>query len=198
MATLGTLSDNELLALLKEGDHAAFKAIYQRYKAVLFLHARRLLDSDEEAKDVIQEIFTMLWSKREELQFNTSVKSYLYTATRNKIFNLIARQKFEDSYISSLQKIIDAGEFLTDQQVIEKELRTIIELEVARLPEKMRAVFELSRNEQLSHKEIAEQLGISDKTVKKQINNAIKILRPKINLVLLLIPIYYQTSFHLS
>ena len=74
---------------------------------------------------------------------------------------------------------------MTDETIREKELKGIIEREIASLPAKMRAVFEMSRNENLSYKEIAEELCISDKTVKKQINNAIKILRKKINLLVI-------------
>jgi len=177
--------DIELIDLIKAGNHAAFFALYERYKVVLYLHAKRMLDDEDETKDVIQEIFTTLWDKRAVLTIGTSVKSYLYTATRNKVLNLLTHRKFEINYLNSLQKVIDLTENGVEDQIREKQLIKMIESEIEQLPIKMRQVFELSRKQHLSHKEIAEQLNISDKTVKKQINNAIKILRRKIRVILL-------------
>ncbi|MET4543302.1 RNA polymerase sigma-70 factor (ECF subfamily) [Pedobacter africanus] len=183
-----TISDFELLDLLRSDDHAAFAELYERYKVVLYLHAKRMLADQDETKDVIQEVFTQLWIKRADIVISTSIKSYLYTSIRNKVFNLLAHRKFEMNYLNSLQQVIDLGETSVEAQLREKQLIAMIEREIEQLPSKMREVFELSRKHHLSHKEIAEKLNISDKTVKKQINNAIKILRLKINTILLVFP----------
>lgn len=188
MAGYSTHTDQELVALLRDGDHAAFSELYERYKGVLYVHIKRMLANQHETKDVIQEVFTTLWLKREELNFTTSVKSYLYTSVRNKVFNIIAHRKFEINYLNSLEEVLLKGEFTVDKDFQARELIQLIEKEIRHLPEKMREVFELSRKHHLSHKEIAEKLNISDKTVKKQINNAINILRPKINLILAAFP----------
>ena len=177
--------DIELIHLIKADNHVAFFELYERYKAVLYLHAKRMLDDEDETKDVIQEIFTALWDKRASLLITTSVKSYLYTAVRNKVLNLLTHRKFEINYLNSLQKVIDLTENEVEGQIREKQLILMIEKEIELLPAKMREVFELSRKQHLSHKEIAAKLSISDKTVKKQINNAIKILRQKINIILI-------------
>lgn len=177
--------DIELIHLIKADNHIAFFELYERYKTVLYLHAKRMLDDEDETKDVIQEIFTTLWDKRTSLSISTSVKSYLYTAVRNKVLNLLTHRKFEINYLNSLQKVIDLTENEVEGQIREKQLIVMIEKEIELLPAKMREVFELSRKQHLSHKEIAEKLSISDKTVKKQINNAIKILRQKINVFLI-------------
>lgn len=175
-------SDFELAALLAQDDDQAFAEIYQRYKGVLFLHAYRMLGDQEEAKDILQELFTTLWVNRKSIKLTTSFSSYLYKAVRNRIFDVIAHRKVEQKYISSLADFIENGECVTDQQVREKELTVLIEREVSLLPPKMRAVFELSRNTDLSYKEIAEELHISDKTVKKQVSNALTILRQKLDI----------------
>ncbi|RZK53817.1 MAG: RNA polymerase sigma-70 factor [Pedobacter sp.] len=175
-----TMSDFELLDFMRSGDHRAFEELYDRYKVVLYLHAKRMLQNEDETKDVIQEIFTTLWFKRSEITIATSVKSYLYSAVRNKIFNILAHQKFEVKYLNSLQEIINLGETSLEQNLRERELIAIIDREIDLLPAKMREIFVMSRKDHLSHKEIADTLNISDKTVKKQIGNAIKILRPKI------------------
>ncbi|PUZ23930.1 RNA polymerase sigma-70 factor [Chitinophaga costaii] len=173
--------------LLNNSDKDAYAEIYQRFKGILFIHAYRLLREKEEAKDVVQEIFARLWTKREQLNLTVSLSSYLYAAVRNKIFDLIARKKVETEYISSLQTFISQGDMITDQLVREKELRAIIEGEIAALPPKMREVFELSRKGNLTHRQIAEKLGLSEKTVKKQVNNALKMLRLKLGVFTYLI-----------
>ena len=175
-------SDFELAALVAQDDDQAFAEIYQRYKGVLFLHAYRMLGDQEEAKDILQELFTALWVNRKSIKLTASFSSYLYKAIRNRVFDVIAHRKVEQKYINSLADFIENGECVTDHQVREKELTVLIEKEVSLLPPKMRAVFELSRNSNLSYKEIAEELHISDKTVKKQVSNALTILRQKLDI----------------
>lgn len=176
-------SDSELLTLIASDDDQAFAEVYHRYKGVLFLHARRMLGNDEEAKDVLQELFTTLWTKRNSINLTTSLSAYLYAAVRNRVFDMIAHRKIEEKYIASLAGFIEKGEYVTDEQLLEQELKELIEKEIALLPPKMREVFELSRKQELSYKEIADQLHISDKTVKKQVNNALHILRGKLDTV---------------
>ncbi|SDE88318.1 RNA polymerase sigma-70 factor, ECF subfamily [Dyadobacter soli] len=176
-------TDSALLALIADDDELAFAEVYRRYKGVLFLHARRILGNDEEAKDVLQELFTALWTRRKSIDLKTSLPAYLYAAVRNRVFDVIAHRKVEEKYIASLATFIEKGEYVTDQQLLEQELSELIEKEIAALPPKMREVFELSRKEDLSYKEIADQLHISDKTVKKQVNNALHILREKLDMV---------------
>jgi RNA polymerase sigma-70 factor (ECF subfamily) len=176
-------TDSALLALIAENDDLAFAEVYLRYKGVLFLHARRILGNDEEAKDVSQELFTTLWIRRDSIDLKTNLSAYLYASVRNRVFDIIAHRKVEEKYIASLANFIEKGEYVTDQQLLEQELRELIEREIGLLPPKMREVFELSRKEDLSYKEIADQLHISDKTVKKQVNNALHILREKLDTV---------------
>ena len=179
-------SDLELAAQIANDDEQAFAEIYRRYKGVLFLHAYRMLGDQEEAKDILQELFTTLWLNRKEIKPHTSFSSYLYKALRNRIFDVISHKKVQQRYISSLAAFIEQGECVTDHQVREKELAVLIEQEVSLLPAKMREVFQMSRNTDLSYKEIAQELHISDKTVKKQVSNALHILRQKLDLAFVL------------
>ncbi|MPR31898.1 RNA polymerase sigma factor [Salmonirosea aquatica] len=175
-------SDTELTALITDGDSLAFAEIYHRYKGILFRHSFRMLGDEEEAKDVVQELFTQLWTRRENINISTALSSYLYTSTRNRILDIIAHKKIEEKYVQSLDCFLEKGEYITDHYFREKELREQIEKEVSLLPPRMREVFELSRQDNLTYKEIAEELNISDKTVKKQINNALSILRQKLDI----------------
>lgn len=179
--TYGSLSDQQLTPLIMQGDEAAFAEVYNRYKGSLFLHAFRMLQNTEEAQDAVQDVFAALWKKRDAITINTALNSYLFGSIRNRVLDIISHQKVISKYTGSLETFLDKGERLTDDKIREKELIEIIEKEIAALPPKMREVFELSRNFNYSHKEIAEKLNLFHKTVKKQVANAIKILRLKIN-----------------
>ena len=190
MSIYSEFTDTDLAALITQGNRLAFAEIYDRYKGALFVHATRRLSNHEEAEDVIHDLFMTLWNKREELNIRNQVAGYLYTALRNRIFDLISRKKIESDYMASMNYTIDESSLITDHKVRESELAKIIEREIAALPDKMRDVFLLSRKENLNHKEIAEKLGISEQTVSKQITNALRILRSKLGIVLYLIYIH--------
>ncbi|WP_228099007.1 RNA polymerase sigma factor [Pedobacter sp. MC2016-24] len=179
-------SDTELVDLLRSGNRLAYTEIYNRYKIVLHTHAYKWMRDREEARDMIHELFTFLWDKRADIQFNSNLSGYLYVSLRNKIFNRVSRKKIESAYVSSLQSFIDEGNCVTDHLVRGRLLAKLIEKEIAALPPKMREVFELSRKYNLSHKEIAEQLGLSDQTVRKHIQHALKILRTRLGLYMFL------------
>ncbi|WP_316779021.1 RNA polymerase sigma-70 factor [Pedobacter antarcticus] len=172
-------SDQELVAMLKQQDHGSFTEIYRRYWAILFRHARKMLYDDEEASDIIQDIFTLLWTKAAEIEISSSLSSYLYTAVRHKVFTRINRGKLKTAHLESLESFLKKGVYSTDEWILEKELTASIESEVARLPGKMREIFELSRKEHLSYQQIAERLQVTDHTVRKQISNALKVLKTK-------------------
>jgi RNA polymerase sigma-70 factor (ECF subfamily) len=180
VGTLRTLPDHELIDLLKSGEHAAFIEIYERYWTVLYLHARKILRNEAEAEDVVQEIFSSLWLKKEDIVLKSSLSSYLYSAIRYRIFNQIEHKKVISDYLKSLQQFIKEGEFVTEELYREKELAELIEKEIQALPSKMRQIFELSRKQYLSYKEIAEELEISEHTVKSQVSNALRILKLKL------------------
>lgn len=174
-------SDQVLMELVKESDQQAFTEIHNRYSGVLFVHAFRMLDQEEEAKDLVQDLFTNLWVRRHEISLNAALSSYLYTAIRNRVLDVIARKKTEEKYFKSLAHFLEEGESITDQEIRRKELSALIEREISLLPARMRQIFEMSRKKNQSYKEIAEQLNISDTTVKKQVSNALTILRKKID-----------------
>jgi len=182
MAVLSSLSDQELLSLLREDNHAAYTEIYNRYSGVLYLHAYNRLRDREESKDLLQELFTTIWNNRKDLDIRSTLSGYLYRAVMNRVFKYFSRKQTEEKYIGSIQESVNSGDCITDHLVRQNQLAGIIEKEIDALPPKMREIFVMSRKERLSHKEIAEQLGLAESTVKKQVNNALKILRGKLGL----------------
>jgi RNA polymerase sigma-70 factor (ECF subfamily) len=190
MAAYGALSDLELTALLKEGDHTAFTEIYNRYWSVLYLHARHMVKNQDYAGDAVQEVFTVIWNKAKDIELSVGLSAYLYRAVRNSILNMIRKGKLEGDYKMKLAEFYAKGEYNTDDQVNFNELKSLIEREVQLLPKKMREVFELSRNQNLSHAEIASRLDMNDEAVKRQISRALVILRKKLGFSATIILLY--------
>jgi RNA polymerase sigma-70 factor (family 1) len=181
----------ELTGLLKSGNRAAFSEIYNRYWDGLYIHCLKMLKDESEAQDLVQELFISLWEKSNELDLKVNVAGYLYVTARHRVLNAIRKRNNYDKFIENLSDYIVVLDGSILDQISEKELSAAIDNEIENLPDKMKAVFICSRKEYLSHREIAEKLGISDKTVKKQVANAIKILKLKFGTYEVLVLILY-------
>lgn len=180
MTAFTDFSDVELVAMLKNGDHGAYSEIYRRYHAALYIHVFNKLRLREESRDIVHDLFASLWSKCQDVEIKGNLSTYLYVSARYKIFDFIAHRVTNSRYLSSIREYIEKDTYISDYLVREKELQAIIDREIQALPSKMRQIFELSRKQHLSHKAIAELLDLSEKTVKKQVNNALKVLRGKL------------------
>lgn len=175
------LSESVSLLLLRRGDRQAFSKLYDLYWEMLYQYVVRVLHDREEAMDVVQDTFISLWQQRGDLRDVQSLQAYLKAMARYKALKSIQHNIRKHDYLESLLDCFAQHEENPEGLMVAHELRGIIDAEIERLPAMMRKVFVLSRQENLSHKEIASKLIISDKTVKKQISNALKILRAKIN-----------------
>jgi RNA polymerase sigma-70 factor (ECF subfamily) len=172
--------DHRLVALLREGNRDGFTKIYQRYWTVMYMHALKMLKSENDARDVVQEIFTSLWLKRQSIDLDVNLAGYLFVSTKNKVLDLITHNRVRLDYLGSLSAFAEVHSNQTLAHIEEKELLQALQYEIDRLPAKMKQIFEMRVNQHLTYIEIADQLNISDKTVKKQISNAIRIIRPKL------------------
>jgi RNA polymerase sigma-70 factor (family 1) len=187
MTSYSTLSDSELTGLLKQGDTTAFAQIFAKYKGLLFSHVYKKIRDREEARDIVQDVFAGLWTKREQINPETNLGGYLMMAVRHKVLDLVGHKDVQSRYFISLSHFAQEWEGATDYPIREKQLQFVIDKEIAGLPEKMREVFLMSRVSNLSHKEIAAQLGISEQTVSTQIKRALKLLRSRLGLMLYLL-----------
>ncbi len=180
MALYGKYSDDDLITLLRQDDISAFTAIHSRYYGALYQHAYKRLPDRDTVKDLLQELFIHLWEKRKSMEIKGGLQAHLCTAIRNKVINIFKHEKVKSNYITSLINFEETDKSTADETVRTKELIALIKAEVNNLPPKMKMVFELSRDSNLSHNEIAEILKISPLTVRKQVNNSLKILRAKL------------------
>lgn len=164
----------ELMDGIKQGQQAAFRELFDRFYRLLLGVAINILGDFNLAKDVVQEVFINIWNKRDTLEIKSAVEPFLKRSVINRSLNQIkARKETVDEtilYNTPAQEATDANLELDD-------LKKVIEEALVQLPERCRLIFILKRIEGLSHKEIAEQLEISPKTVENQMTKALKALK---------------------
>lgn len=170
-------SDPNLLTLLKQGDMLAFEELYERYWSKLYSAAYKRLSNREAAEEIVQDIFTSLWLKRTVLVINSSFENYLYTSVKYMVFASFQKESNRRAYESYAIHIKTDIDNSTVEELDGNELKRNVSTEVAKLPEKCRKVYELSRKEHRSNKEIAFSLGISEKTVENHLTRALRTLR---------------------
>jgi RNA polymerase sigma-70 factor (ECF subfamily) len=165
-----------------KNNHAEFfESLFKKWYSVLCPFVFRIVRDNEIAQDLVQDVFVKLWEKREQIEINTSVKSYLFKACMNAALNHeAARKKYKVTNDESITlSLSDAGS--TDEGLHVSELQKKINEAIDTLPPACRSVFILSRFEEMSYKEIASTLEISVKTVENQMGKALKILRVQLN-----------------
>ena len=165
-----------LLAELRKGSIVAFEKIFKKHWEPLYHSAKIKLRSHDEAEEVIQNIFSSLWEKRESL-FITNLTNYLTTALRNRILNMIRDKMPQEKYWNYYRAFIPQQQDTTDQVVAFDDLNDAVELAVRHLPEKSRQVFKLSRLEGRSNAEIANLLQVSEKAIEYHLTKSLKELR---------------------
>lgn len=161
---------------LRENSEIAFTAIYHQYWRLLFSVAANKLDNVADAEEIVQEVFADLWRRRGEITIELSLKSYLAAAVKFQVYSFMARRA-RDIQKQADYPLAGALAFSPEEQLHRKELQQQLYDITLQLPDKCRLVYQLSREEGLSNKQIAEQLSISEKTVESQITKALRRLR---------------------
>ncbi len=172
------INSEELLLMhfSNEGD-VTLKDLFDRYFQELYGYTAKIVGNSESAEEIVQDLFVTIWQKRETLTISTSLKAYLFTAAKNRSINHLKKKYvvLEGLSENDVYKVYNSD--MADGEVLKNELEKLIIKGLEKLPEKARMVFSLSRHSGMSHNEIAEQLGISQKTVEYHIANVLKSLR---------------------
>jgi len=180
MRNYAHLTDEELIILLAIDDARAFSEIYNRYWKKLFWLAGNKLNCLEDAEEVVQDIFVSLWKRRQDLRIHATLNNYLAVSVKYKILTVLDKYHNQQQYIDSLIGMSTADDS-TQEKLAFDELRDQLTQLVADLPEKCKVVYQLSREQGLSQKQIAQTLQIAEKTVEGHLNKATKILRAKLS-----------------
>ena len=172
---MNTNSDDILLLkLIKQGDQIAFRHLFYQYADSLERFITYYIHDREKSQDLVLDIFTYIWENRQNFEIKLTLEAYLFQAARNKSFTYI-RDKKIPVYLEEMEGMEIVQNY--DSELELQELHHLIEEAVSLLPDKCREIFRKSREENLTNKEIAGQLHISEKTVEGQITIALKKIR---------------------
>ena len=177
MADIDSEKERRLVADLLEGDESAFCELYALYKDRLMWFSLKFLKSRDMAEDVFQDAFASIWQNRRFLNPNVPFGPYVYTIVKNRILNLLAgldrelelRDKIRSASLDSTNE--------TEDSVLDTDLNALLDKALETLTPQQKRVFDMSRKDMKSHKEIADSLGISVYTVQQHISTALKVIR---------------------
>lgn len=170
-------TDSELVNLLIRNDEAAFSELYIRFKDRLYYFCLNLLKSREEANDIVQEIFIRIWESRNFINPDLSFSSFLYTMARNRILNHFRDVDIDEKVKSILAQRTPLEDNSIETDLIYSEYQKILKEAIEALPPQRKKIFNMSREENMSHKEIATQLGISVNTVQEHISESLRFIK---------------------
>ncbi len=169
--------DKLLIKSMQKGHIKAFDRLFYQYNKKIYHFCKQVLSSDEDAKELTQEIFIAVWNNRMEIDSNRSFSAYIFAIARNMINNTIRNNLQKKAYIDYMTSTGISGGDTTLDQVIFNDLKDKLEIIIDNLPPKTKEVFQLSRNHGYSYKEIASKLKITENTVDTQVRRALNQIR---------------------
>ena len=166
----------DLVRKLKRGDISSFDTLYKHYYKKVYLFARGILKSHEDAENLVQEVFVKIWEKRKELDASLSFESFVYTISYNTSISLIRKKLSEKSFQEEWFRRIQ-NEMQVVNEADYNDLNDRAKKLIEQLPPRRRQVYVMSREEGLTYLEISKRLGISVNTVENHIAASLRFLR---------------------
>lgn len=173
-------NNREIILALRSGNEAIFDAVYRFYFGRLLLFGTRYMASEPEVEEVVQDTMLWLWENKHTLIEDCSLKSLLFTIVKNKLLNRLARAEVKGRVVDEIEQKYTALFNDPDSVLQNKELMRCYQRAISSMPKEHRQAFEMNRNGQLTHKEIALKLGVSNQTVNYRISQALKFLRSQL------------------
>lgn len=178
-------------------DDRAFEQLFKSHYTALHAYANVILKDEDTAEEIVQAMFMKFWEKRELLNIQTSLKAYLYKCVYHDCLNHLKHEKIKMKHQEYTYHTMDTHHEAASARVELTELQKKLGVALNELPEQCRTIFQMSRFEELKYREIADQLGLSIKTVENQMGKALRVLRLKLSdfLALILLGIMYYKDF---
>ncbi|HQN93187.1 MAG TPA: RNA polymerase sigma-70 factor [Prolixibacteraceae bacterium] len=174
------LSDKHIVDCIQHGDEQVFELFFRNYYERLCNYANTILNDMDEAEEMVQNAFLTIWERRESFEVHTSLKSYLYRAVYNSSLNSLKHKKVQHKHEQYYKQNTAPDYESATSELMENELQQLAQKAIEQLPPQCKMVFTLSRVEQLTYAEIAEQMNISAKTVENHMVRALRFLREKL------------------
>ncbi len=179
-ANRNEVDEHELLARLRLGDETAFRRLYDRYSRPIYGNIFRLVRDEFVADDLLQDVFVKIWEHREHIDPNQSFRAYLFTCSRHFAFNFKRRLQLEiEVAIQMARGYVDSDDTVVDS-LNAKETEVLLQEAIGELPAQRQRIFRLCKIDGLSYRQIAEQLGISEATVRDHIVKANKFIKDRL------------------
>lgn len=169
--------DEKIASLLVVRDEAVFELVFKTHYKNLYSYAFTILKDEDEAEEMVQQVFFKLWERSEKLTIEGPIAAYLYRAVHNESLNFLKHKKVKETHRLHVVYRMKNKSEQPQEKILSKELENKFKEALNELPEQCRTVFQLSRFENLKYKEIAEKLQISVKTVENHMGKALKLLR---------------------
>jgi len=173
--------EKELIVRLKNGDMLAFDEIYKRYNKLLYGFAIRIVKFNQDAEDIVHDVFIKIWQNKETLKTDTSFRSFLFTIAYRATINIIRKKAVKEEYVEALKYLqTEIGVDDVYIQIEYNELNETLKQALTELPARQREIYILNREKGLTYSEIANKLNISVNTVENHMVKALKFLRTKL------------------
>lgn len=174
-------NEKDWLKNLKKGNEEAFRNIFEEYARRIFVFAKGYLKSNEEAEEVVQEVFIKVWNARASINTELSFKSYLFKITYNYIRELFLKKGRENSYKHEIIDFAVDFDNRTEERIDYHSLLELVEQLIEKLPPRQKEIIILNKKQGLPSKEIAAILEISPRTVEKHLSEALKNLKAQLS-----------------
>ena len=179
-------NDQVLLEALRQGNEKAFRTIYEKYWERLFSVAYHWIRSEEDVKELVQDVFTQLWCNKEKIHIRKSFHAYLFTALKYKVFNYLEAQHVRKRHAIQMQQESFPWVTTPEELMYYHETKNMVENTVKLLPLKTRKIFLLSRHYHYSTEEIAQKMHLTPKAIEYHLTNALKYIKYAIKAMMLL------------
>lgn len=183
MTNLKLHSEHELIGRLQQGDQFAFEVLFYKYKNKLKGFVAKLAPPQVDPEEIVQKVFIKIWLQKEKLDPEKSFSSFLYTIAKNELIDQLRSSINKKTYLMGDELLADLN--ISDPAGVsfQEEMEQTVTMLIGKLPERRRQIFELSRYQGFSYKQIASELGISENTVDTQIRLALNFIRQEVRKV---------------
>lgn len=172
--------DLDIFNSFKAGCGLSFRIIYDAYHHILYRYAQTISTDSSEAEDVVQEVFTTFYINRDKISEPTGIYPYLFTVTKRLLIMRFRNRVVKSEYNNYIEFNWDEGCNNTEERIRGNDLQALVDKCVAKLPTKQKEIYELSKSNGMTYKEIAKLTGVSINTVKNQLIAALKKIKPTI------------------
>lgn len=186
---------DQIIKELAKDNEAPLKELFDFYYPRLYNFSKSFLKIEDQIDDILQEVFIKIWQNRKRIRSAATFNSFIFTITRNLLLNELRSQVNNEKTKDEIRNLSIAGEYSSMRQIEYRDLKEKVEVIVNELPARQKEIFTLSRIEGLSHKEIAEKLGIKTKTVEYHITHSVRYLKERLKEMGLMCLLYFYLFF---